>query len=107
MRGEWSEAGGVVRSRDDDVAPGQEGGAEVSESGSYNDWRVWHAVQGAASVFEQQGGEVSSPGAGAVPDGCVGVWGGAGERAAGDLDGALVDAGGDRWGAGAGGSGVG
>src|SRR5260370_38343657 len=103
----WLAGGGAVTFRDDDIAPGEEGGSEVSEVGSDDDWRVGHDLQGAAAVFEQQGGEVSLAGAGAVSDGCVGVWGGAGEWAAGDLDGALVDAGGDRWGEGAGGPGVG
>ena len=57
--------------------------------------------------LKQQGGEDSAAAVGAFPNRCCGVWGGSGERAAGDVDGALIDAGGDRWSAGAGGSGLG
>ena len=71
LRFAWrSEGRRVVTSRDDDVAPGQEGGTEVFESSSDDDWRVGHDFQGAAALSEQQGGEVSAKATGAISDGC-------------------------------------
>jgi hypothetical protein len=41
---------GVVFQKDDDVAAGQEDGAEVFESSPYGDWRVQHDLQGASAL---------------------------------------------------------
>ena len=83
------------------LAAGQKRGTEVFESGSDDDWRIWHDLQSAAAVSEQQRGEVAEASSGAFPDRCFGVWDGAGEWAEGDVDGAFDDAAGDGWGAGA------
>ena len=60
----------AVPSRDDDVATGEERGTEVFESCPDDDRRVRHDLEGAATVSEQQGGEVPAEAAGAVQDRC-------------------------------------
>ena len=40
----WLRVEAAVTSRDDDVTPGKERGAEVFESGSDDDWRIGNAL---------------------------------------------------------------
>lgn len=82
----------AVPSRDDDAAAGEKSGAKIFESGSDDDRRIGDDLQGTAAVLEQYAGEVSAEAAGAIQDGCRAVSGGSGERAEGDVDGALVHA---------------
>ena len=91
----------VVGSCDDDVARGKKRGTEVFESGSDDDWRIWHDLQSVAAVSQQQRGKDASTATGTFSDGLFGVRDGASERVAGNVAGALIDAAGVGWGSGA------
>src|SRR6266702_8820263 len=89
------------------VTAGCEERTEVSESRSVGSWRLWNDLQSAAAVSDKQGRALSTASAGAVSHGCIAIRDSAGEWAARDVAGALVDADRDRRRALAGGSGLG
>src|SRR5271163_936956 len=95
VRGDEQIREGIASNGHDEVAASGEEGSAVPEPCGDEGGRSQHYVEAAADVFDESGGTGSAGAAGTVSHQSASVPGVAAEWAAGDVDGARVDADGD------------